>query len=304
MNGACAHDGMLMKTRLALMFAASFVAAGDWNALAQNPPPGPQPLRVEKIQNDLYVIIGDGGNVTALLTDEGVILVDSKNDRNHDELVAQVKTLTDKPIKYVINTHAHADHTGGNQKLLPAARIIGHVNLRAAMISAQLSGAPPLTYTDQMSIFLGGTEVALRHFGPCHTNGDTFVYFPAQRVLATGDCFNTGNGRGLNPTGSSTPGFYVDYTTGGSLRSFPKAADAALKLDWDVVVPGHGPLTNRAGFLKWRQDIDTLITHVSGLVREGKSATDIRDVLVKEFGWEMMGAPIRSVDGMSAELKR
>jgi glyoxylase-like metal-dependent hydrolase (beta-lactamase superfamily II) len=292
-----------MNARRLVLFLAAFVAAaGGWNALAQNPP-APQPLKAEKIRDDLYVIMGDGGNATALVTDEGVILVDSKNDRNHDELVARVKTLTDKPIKYVINTHAHADHTGGNQKLLPAAQLVGHVNLRGAMINAKLPGAPPLTYTDQMSVFLGGKEVALRHFGRCHTDGDTFVYFPAHKVLAMGDCFNTGNGRGLNPTGSSTPGFYVDYTTGGSLRSFPKAADAALKLDWDVVVPGHGPLTNRAGFLKWRKDIDALTNRVSGMVREGKPATDIRDVLIKEFGWETMGAPIRSVDGMMAELK-
>ena len=212
--------------------------------------------------------------------------------------------MTDKPIKYVINTHAHSDHTGGNQRLLPTAQIVAHVNLRAAMVKAKLPGPPPLTYTDEMSIFLGGKEVVLRHFGPCHTDGDTFVYFPAHKVIAAGDCFNTGNGRGLNPTGSSTPGFYVDYTTGGSLRSFPKAADAALKLDWDVVVPGHGPLTNRAGFLKWRKDIDVLTNRVSGMVREGRSAADIREVLVKEFGWETMGAPIRSVEGMMGELKQ
>jgi glyoxylase-like metal-dependent hydrolase (beta-lactamase superfamily II) len=203
----------------------------------------------------------------------------------------------------VINTHAHADHTGGNQRLTPTAQIGGHVNLRAAMIRGNLPGPPSLTYTDRMSVVLGGKQVDLRHFGPCHTDGDTFVYFPAHKVIAMGDCFNTGNGRGLNPTGSATPGFYVDYTTGGSLRSFPQAADAALKLEWDVIVPGHGPVTDRAGFLRWRKEIDVLTSRVSGMVREGKSAADIRDVLIGEFRWETMGAPIRSVDGMIAELK-
>src|SRR5687768_10356315 len=139
---------MLMKTWLVLSFVAFLSAAGGWSAQAQNPP-APQPLRVEKILDDLFMIVGDGGNATALLTDEGVILVDAKNDRNHDDLVAQVKSLTDKPIRYVINTHAHADHTGGNQKLTPAAQVAGHVNLRAAMIRGKLPGAPPLTYTDQ-----------------------------------------------------------------------------------------------------------------------------------------------------------
>jgi glyoxylase-like metal-dependent hydrolase (beta-lactamase superfamily II) len=155
-----------------------------------------------------------------------------------------------------------------------------------------------------MSIFLGGKEVDLRYFGRCHTDGDTFVYFPAHKVIATGDCFNTGNGRGLNPTGSPTPGFYVDYTTGGSLLNWPKAADAALKLDWDVVVPGHGPLTNRAGFLKWRTDVDAIRNRMSSMVRDGKTKADIQETLISQFGWETTGAPIRSLDGMIAELKQ
>jgi cyclase len=292
-----------MKSWPALAFAACMLTAGTWTADAQNPP-APQPLKAEKIRDDLYVITGDGGNVTALLTDEGVVLVDTKNDRNHDDLVAQVKALTDKPIRYVINTHAHGDHTGGNQKLLPAAQIVGHANLRAAMIKGKLAGPPPITYADRMSIFLGGKEIQLHHLGRCHTDGDTFVYFPAHKVVAAGDCFNTGNGRGLNPTGSSTPGFYVDYTTGGSLLSFPKTADAALALDWDVVVPGHGPLTNRAGFMTWRKDIETVRNRVTAMVREGRTTAQIQEVLVSEFRWETMGAPIRSVEGMMGELKQ
>src|SRR6266508_1060413 len=179
-----------MRALLAVSCAVFLSAAGGWTAHAQNPQT-PQPLVLEKIQGDLYVISGDGGNTVAYLTDEGVILVDSKNERNHDDLLARVKTVTDAPIKYVINTHAHFDHTGGNQKLLDTARIVGHVNERAAMIKAKLPGVPSLTFTDRMSIFLGGKEVDLHHFGPCHTDGDTFVYFPAHKVLATGDCFNT-----------------------------------------------------------------------------------------------------------------
>ena len=141
-----------MKTCLAVVFAACIVAAGEPTADAQNPQL-PQSLKAERIKDDLYVITGDGGNTTAYLTDEGVILVDDKNDRNHDELVAAVKTLTSKPIRYVINTHVHGDHTGGNQKL-DGAVIVGHVNERAEMIEGKLPGAPSLTYTDQLTIFL------------------------------------------------------------------------------------------------------------------------------------------------------
>src|SRR6266545_3341191 len=294
-----------MKTRVALLFFAFLFAAGARTAQAQGPQTPALPQRLEKIHDDLYVIIGEGSNTTVYLTDEGVILVDSKFDRNYDEMVALVKTLTDKPIKYVINTHGHGDHVGSNQKMLATAQIVGHANARASLIRAKLTPAPPqITYTDQMGIFLGGKEVDLYHFDRCHTDGDTMIYFPAHKVLASGDCFNTGNGRGLNPTNSTTAGFYVDYTTGGSLLSWPKVAAAALKLDWDVVVPGHGPLTNRAGFLKWQAAVGTLTTRVTAMVREGKPVADIREMLVKEFGWEPMSASIRSVDGMVAELKQ
>ena len=291
-----------MKTCLAVAFVASIVAAGAWAVAAQPPQQPPQPLKAEKIKDDLYVITGDGGNTTAYVSDEGVILVDDKNDRNHDDLDAAVKAVTDKPIRYVINTHAHGDHTGGNQKLSGAV-IVGHVNERADMIKGKLPGAPSVVYNDQMTIFLGGKQADLRYFGRCHTDGDTFVYFPADKVIVTGDCFNTGNGRGLNPTGSTTPGFYADYTINGSVLNWPATVDAALKLDWDVVIPGHGPISNRAALLTWRKDVDAVIDRVRTMARSGKTKTDIEQVLVREFRWETTGMPIRSLDAVIAELR-
>ena len=291
-----------MKTSVAAVFVALSVAAGAWTVAAQNPQQPAQPLKAEKIKDDLYVITGDGGNTTVYITDEGVILVDDKNDRNHDDLIAAVESLSEKPIRYVINTHAHGDHTGGNQRFSGAV-IVGQVNERADMINGKLPGAPSVTYTDQMTILLGGKEVDLRYFGRCHTDGDTFVYFPADKVIVTGDCFNTGNGRGLNPTGSTTPGFYADYTINGSVLSWPATVDAALELDWDVVIPGHGPISDRAAFLKWRKDVDAVIDRVRTMARGGKTKTDIEQVLVKEFGWETAGMPIRSLDAVIAELR-
>ena len=268
--------------------------------LAQAPPPS----KLEKIKDDLYVLLGEGGNVTILLTDEGVVLVDDKFERNYDDIVAKVKSLTDKPVRYVINTHSHGDHSGGNPKFLPTAQIIGHTNLRAAMVKGKQAGPPQLTFTDRMSINLGGKEVIAYHFAPCHTDGDTFVYFPAQKVLASGDCFNTGNGQGVNLTGSSTFSFYIDYNTGGSFAGREKTADAALKLDFETVVPGHGPVTNRAGFMKWRTDIASIRGRVTAMLREHKTKDDIGKMLVSEFGWDPMGRAMQaSLDGIIAELR-
>jgi cyclase len=292
-----------MKPSLGLLLAILLMGAATlYTQNAQAPPP---PSKLEKIADDMYVILSEGSNTTVYLTDEGVILVDTKFERNHDDIVAKVKTLTDKPIKYVINTHSHQDHTGGNAKMLPAAQIVGHVNLRNGMIKGKQPGPPTLTFTDEMSITLGGKEVDVRYFGPCHTDGDTWIYFPARKVLATGDCFNTGNGQGVNLTGSPTFAFYIDYNGGGSFMGRMKAADAALKLDWDTVVPGHGPVTNRMGFTKWRADSDSIRARIAAMIRDGKTKDDIVKMLVTDFGWDPMGrATTNSIDGMMAEVKR
>src|ERR1041385_3516955 len=223
-------------------FFVLFVLGVSQSLYAQAPQAS-VPSKVQKIADDLYVILSEGSNTTVYLTDEGVILVDTKFERNHDDIMAKVTGLTDKPIKYIINTHAHVDHSGGNAKMLPGPEIIGSIRLRDAMIKGKAAGVPTVTFNDQMSIFLGGKEVVVRHFGPCHTDGDTWIYFPARKALASGDCFNTGNGQGVNLTGSPTFAFYIDYNTGGSFMGRMKAADAALKLDWDTVVPGPGTIT-------------------------------------------------------------
>lgn len=293
-----------MKNWVALLSIAVMLTAGVWALYAQNPQ-APPPSRLQKIADDLYVILGEGSNTTVYLTDEGVILVDTKFERNHNDIVAKVKSLTDKPIRYVINTHAHQDHTGGNRAMLPTAQIVGHTNLRGAMVRGKQPSPPTITFTDQMNIVLGGKEVVVLHFGPCHTDGDTWAYFPAHKLISTGDCFNTANGQGVNLTGSPTFAFYIDYNTGGSLIGRAKAADAALKLDWDTVVPGHGPLTNRAGFTKWRSDVDAIRNRMATMLREGKTREDIQKMLVSDFGWDPMGrAMTNSIDGMMAEVRK
>src|SRR5215831_7536938 len=106
-----------------VLFVVVVLAVGQM--LYAQAPQAPVPSKVQKIADDLYVILSEGSNTTVYLTEEGVVLVDTKFDRNHDDIVAKVKGLTDKPVKYIINTHAHVDHTGGNAKMLPGPGIIG-----------------------------------------------------------------------------------------------------------------------------------------------------------------------------------
>ena len=297
----------MMNTRFMATFAVTLLTASATVAVAQNArdQPPPPPMAIDKVSDDLYVIGGEGSNVTVYVTDEGVVLVDDKFDRNYDELQAKLKSITDKPVKYVINTHPHGDHTGGNAKRLSSAQIIAHTNASAAMIKGKQPGIPQLTYRDHIRITLGGKEVIASHFGPCHTDGDTFVYFPAARVVSSGDCFNTADGQGRNLTGSPTYAFYIDYNTGGSLLGRARVADAVLKLDFDTVIPGHGPRTNRAGFVRWRSDVDAITSRIRDMVRGGRSKDDISQVLVSEFGWDPTGrAMVASLDGMMAEVGR
>jgi len=287
--------GTRMRPASTMLFAAFL--------FAQNPQaPPPPPMTVDKIAEDFYVVRGEGGNTSVYLTDEGIVLVDPKFERNHDDLVARVRALSNKPVKYVFNTHAHGDHTGGNAKLAPAV-IIGHKNASTAMIKGKLPGVPQVTYGDEVRVSQGGKEVIGYHYGRCHTDGDTFVYFPRLKVLATGDCITTGNGQGVpNPPASSR--INIDYNNGGSLVEAIKTVEQVLKLDFDTVVPGHGPLVKKADIARWHGGLQRLRTRVSAVLREGKRKQDVSDVLVKEFEWDAAGNPLRNVlDGLMVELK-
>jgi len=296
-----------VSTVMLAAIAAIAVVASAGAVLAQAPPAQAPPIRApfpawqtEKITDDLYVIFGEGGNTTALLTDEGVVLVDVKFARGHDEIVNRVKALTDKPVKYVFNTHSHGDHTEGNAGFQPTATIIAHRNARAAMVEAKQPGVPQVSYTDSISVTLGGKEVVGRYFGRAHTNGDTWVYFPAQKVLASGDSFNNGLGNG------GTGGFFGMFIApGGSIVDITKTLDEVLKLDFDVVVPGHGPLAKRAQVVAWRAEAEAVRNRIRGMVRERRTKEEVTKMLIDEFRWDPNGIILaRSVDSLMRELSQ
>ena len=188
----------MKRTALAGLFVAALSLQGAWVVYTQSAKP-PGPLRIEKVKGDLYMISGEGGNVAVYVTSEGVVLVDDMFDRNHADILAQVKSITDKPLKYVINTHQHDDHAGGDLKMLPIAEVIAHKNARANLEHIKQPyyedtpgtpiGLPRITFTDEASVFLGGKEVRAKYFGRGHTSGDAVVYFPDLKVIHTGDLF-------------------------------------------------------------------------------------------------------------------
>jgi len=285
------------RTLVARASLGGFLLLGCWIAYTQNQGGQPPQLSLNKVKDDLYEIEGDGGNVAVYLTNEGVILVDDKFDRDHEAITEKVKSVTDQPVKYVLSTHHHSDHSGGNAKFLPTAEIISTANARANIVGHKQPNVSPemaparVVFTEECSVFLGGKEVRARHFGRGHTNGDAFIYFPAQRTIHTGDMM-----------AGTTP--LIDYLGGGSVVEWTKTLDAVLKLDFDTVIPGHGPVTNKAGLLAYRNNVEKLRNRAAGLIREGKSQDEVGKVMMAEFGWAPNGMQMQwSLPGMMAELR-
>ena len=229
-----------MRRKILVIGFAAALSAGIAAVTAETEPQAAQ-LSIEQVKDNLYNIIGSGGNVAALVTSEGVILVDDKFEQNYEAIVENVRSVTDQPIRYVINTHYHADHSGGNSRFLPVAEVLSTQNARTNILGGLQSNAPPgvmparITFTEQASIFLGGQEVRARHFGRSHTNSDAVIYFPELATVHMGDMM-----AGVTPL--------IDYNGGGSIVEWTETVDAMMEeFDFDTVIPGHGGVTDPEG---------------------------------------------------------
>jgi glyoxylase-like metal-dependent hydrolase (beta-lactamase superfamily II) len=282
-----------MISRLTLAVALLLVMVGVYVRAQQAPQPAA--LDMVTVADDLYVIHNEfvPGNVAALVTDEGVVLVDDKFAIDYDNIMQMLRTVTDQPVRYVINTHHHGDHTGGNEQMQAmGVQVIASEQARRYMASGNLPGPPTVTFDDRAFVHLGGKRIELYYFGRAHTSGDTFVYFPEHRVLATGDAFTEGR---------ATPQL-VDYQGGGSAREWPATLDAALRLDFDTVIPGHGNVTDKAGMLAFRDNAAQLITGVQQMMADGRTPEEIGAALQSDFGGAQMVFP-GAIDGLLVELR-
>jgi cyclase len=295
-NVALRYNLPMSRTLLVRVFAGTLFLLITWVGYTQNKG-GPPPLTLNKVKEDLYIIEGDGGNVAVYVTNEGVILVDDKYEPDFEGILAKVKSVTSQPIKYILSTHHHADHSGGNTKFAAVAEIISTANARANIVQHKQSNAPAnmvparVVFTEETAVFLGGKEARARYFGRGHTNGDAIIYFPALRTLHTGDLM-----------AGKTP--LIDYPGGGSVVEWTKTLDEAMKLDFDTVIPGHGPVTDKPGLLAYRNNVEKLRNRAAGLIREGKSQDEIGKVMIAEFGWAANGLQMQwSLPGMIAELR-
>ena len=254
-------------------------------AFAQQQPAAPPPdySRVEiktiPLGNDAYMLEGQGGNITAVVTKDGIILVDGQFAPLHDKIKAAIAAISNLPVKYLINTHYHGDHTGGNEAFArEGVTIVAQDNVKVRLAAGTTDGltgvkTPPAapaalpsdTYTNFSKIRMGGRVADLKRVPNAHTDGDTYVWFKTARVLATGGTFT--NGRYPD----------IDFANGGNIKGMIAAADIYLKLTnaRTKIVPGHGPVADKAALREYRTMLVTARDRMAKLVREGKTEDQV-----------------------------
>jgi glyoxylase-like metal-dependent hydrolase (beta-lactamase superfamily II) len=254
-------------------------------ALAQQPPT-PPPVDFSKVEikttdlgDGMYMLEGQGGNMTLATAKNGVMLVDGEFAPLHDKIKAAIAAVSPQPVRYLVNTHFHGDHTGGNEPFAKdGATVVANIKVKTKLASGTtnfLTGAqvppapkgalPSTTYTHQLKLSLRGRIAELRHIEHAHTDGDTYVWFKSANVLATGDTFT--NRRYPN----------IDVANGGNIKGMIAATDAYLKLinDKTRIVPGHGPLADKAALIEYRTMLVTARDRMAKLVKDGKSEDDV-----------------------------
>ena len=277
-------------------------------AAFQQPPAGqqaPRVVEVDKLKDNLYVLKGGGGNSSVLITATGVVVVDTKNPGWGQPLLDKIKTLTDKPVTMIINTHTHGDHVSGNVEFSENVEVVTHENTAANMkamrpnSSAAPNPNPPnifrdnngkglakRTFKDRMTLGRGADQIDLYYFGRAHTNGDAMVFFPAHRVLHIADAFP---GKELPIMDSNNGGTGVGYAD-----TLEKALSFAGK-NADALVNGHFNTTSTNADLKdYIQFIRGYVSEVQAAKKAGRTVDEVAGSWKPPAGYTAQPARVRS----------
>jgi cyclase len=217
-------------------------------AAGQQRPRIPPTGTIKNVRDNLYVIPGAGGNTMVFVTQGGVVLVDTKLPNNGEAILNQVRSVTDKPVSTIVNTHSHPDHIGSNDYFPASVDVVTHDNTRKWMAANPRVGSNPVampdkTFTDRMTLGSGDDRIELYYFGTGHTDGDAFIVFPARRAMAAGDIF----------AWKMAP--LIDPRAGGSVLALPDTLEKAANgiPNVDTVIEGHGDVNTWEGFRDYVQ---------------------------------------------------
>jgi glyoxylase-like metal-dependent hydrolase (beta-lactamase superfamily II) len=242
------------------------------NLLAQNP----DDVNIEAIQmsDHVYMLTGSGGNIGISIGDDGVFVIDDQYAVLTPKILTAIRKLSDKPIQYLVNTHWHGDHTGGNANMAKeGATIMAHDNVRKRLVESPMrdqskrpaEALPVITFSDQLNLHMNGEQIAIFHVENAHTDGDALIYFTESNVLHTGDNYFNG----LYP--------YVDLNSGGSVNGYIDAVERSLMLidDETKIIPGHGPASNKKEYSIFLNMLKEIRENVLAEIANGKSEDDV-----------------------------
>ena len=279
-----------LASNLALAVSAALMLSGAAQAQqapAAAPPPPPlidwDKIEIKTIDlgNKTYMLTGQGGNITVAVGSDSIIQVDGQFAPLSDKIRAAIKAIAPLPVKFLVNTHYHGDHVGGNANFAKdGAIIVAHDNIRVRLAAGTINGLtgakvaplpaealPKQTYFGgTLAVETGGRKALLTHISNAHTDGDSWVYFADANVLATGDTFNNLK-RYQN----------IDFANGGDVRGMIRALDTYIKTSNDTtkIVPGHGPLATKADLVIFRDMLVTSHDRIKKLYDEGKSEAEV-----------------------------
>lgn len=227
-------------------------------------------ITTTKLTEQTYMLEGAGGNIGISIGDDGVFVIDDQFAPLSEKILAAIKSLSDKPLKFLVNTHYHGDHTGGNENMKKAgATIIAHDNVKKRLVEKQTSkeALPVITFNDKLNLSINNESIAIFHVANAHTDGDSLLYFTESNVLHTGDTFF--NGR--------YP--YIDLNSGGSVKGYIEAVKKGLILinDDTKIIPGHGKLANKKDYKIFLKMLKTLQNSIQKAIDEGKTEDEVKN---------------------------
>ena len=283
-----------------LLLAASLEAQVNYDTVQ---------IRATELAKGVHVLFGSGGNIGVSVGDDAVFIIDDQFAPLTPKILAAIRALTDKPVSFVLNTHWHFDHTGGNENFGKAgALIVAHDNVRKRMSTEQFMAAmnrrdppspkaalPVVTFSEGVTFHINGDSVVVTHVAPAHTDGDAIVHFQKANVVHMGDVFNN----------TGLP--FIDLSSGGSVHGVIAAADKvyAMTNAQTKIVPGHGQVTDRNRLKAWRDAVVAVRTRVQTEVRARKTIEQVLALkLTAPYEKEWPGGHERFVRAVYEELSR
>lgn len=269
------YGNHLTKRVSSILFATLFTATGyaddSFNDIE---------IQTIKAADGIYMLTGKGGNIGLSVGTDGAFLIDDQFAPLTDKIQAAITQVSDKPVKFVLNTHWHPDHTGGNENLGSSGTVIvAHDNVRKRlsvdnfieMFNMQSSamaaaGLPVITFGDAITFHLNDDEILVRHVMNAHTDGDAIVHFKHANVIHAGDTYFSG----MYP--------FIDASSGGSNDGYIRAIDQVLAQanEKTVIIPGHGPISNKQELAAWRDMLETIIDRIRAMVGENASLEQVQ----------------------------